>query len=115
MYYFYGKINVGHVVCPLYLGGPYLEESYGRFHCSTNNSSYAVFIMHTLQGILSYMVEGACEDITRDTVDILQEANLMARYEFHHNYWRVQYGERGMMNFTISPFLVGGGGWGWGL
>ena len=32
------------------------------------------------QGILSYMVEGACEDITRDTVDILREANLMARY-----------------------------------
>lgn len=26
------------------------------------------------------MVEGACEDITRDTVDILQEAKLMARY-----------------------------------
>ena len=26
------------------------------------------------------MVEGACEDITRDTVDILREANLMARY-----------------------------------
>ena len=37
-------------------------------------------ICHTQQGILSYMVEGACEDITRDTVDILQEAKLMARY-----------------------------------
>ena len=24
--YFYGKINQGHVVCPLYGGGPYLRE-----------------------------------------------------------------------------------------
>ena len=38
-------------------------------------------VFHNVQqGILSYMVEGACEDITRDTVDILREANLMARY-----------------------------------
>ena len=27
MYYFYGKINQGHIVCPLYGGGPYLGES----------------------------------------------------------------------------------------
>ena len=27
MYYFYGKINWGHIVCPLYGGGPYLRES----------------------------------------------------------------------------------------
>ena len=27
MYYFYGKINWGHVVCPLYGGDPYLRES----------------------------------------------------------------------------------------
>ena len=27
MYYFYGNINWGHTVCPLYEGGPYLEES----------------------------------------------------------------------------------------
>ena len=27
MYYFYGKVNRGHVVCPLYIGGPYLRES----------------------------------------------------------------------------------------
>ena len=27
MYYFYGKVNRGHVVCPLYRGGPYLGES----------------------------------------------------------------------------------------
>ena len=27
MYYFYGKINWGHVICPLYGGGPYLGES----------------------------------------------------------------------------------------
>ena len=27
MYYFYGKINWGHVVCPLYEGGLYLGES----------------------------------------------------------------------------------------
>lgn len=41
---------------------------------------YNVIFINAQQGILSYMVEGACEDITRDTVDILQEANLMARY-----------------------------------
>ena len=28
MYYFYGKINRGHVVCQLYGGGPYLGESF---------------------------------------------------------------------------------------
>ena len=27
MYYFYGKVNRGHVVCPLYRGGLYLRES----------------------------------------------------------------------------------------
>ena len=27
MYYFYGKVNQGHMVCPLYRGGPYLGES----------------------------------------------------------------------------------------
>ena len=27
MYYFYGKINRGHVVCQLYGGSPYLRES----------------------------------------------------------------------------------------
>ena len=27
MYYFYGKVNWGHVVCLLYGGGLYLEES----------------------------------------------------------------------------------------
>ena len=27
MYSFYGKVNWGHVVCPLYGGGLYLEES----------------------------------------------------------------------------------------
>ena len=27
MYCFYGKINRGHVVCPLYGGSPYLRES----------------------------------------------------------------------------------------
>ena len=27
MYYFYGKINQGHVVYQLYGGGPYLRES----------------------------------------------------------------------------------------
>ena len=27
MYYFYGKVNWGHVVCRLYRGGPYLRES----------------------------------------------------------------------------------------
>ena len=33
MYYFYGKINQGHIVCPLYGGGPYFRESVMR--CST--------------------------------------------------------------------------------
>ena len=27
MYYFYGKINRGRVVCPLYGGGPFLRET----------------------------------------------------------------------------------------
>ena len=27
MYYFYGKVNQGHIVCPLYGDGPYLRES----------------------------------------------------------------------------------------
>ena len=27
MHYFYGKVNRGHVVCPLYGGNPYLGES----------------------------------------------------------------------------------------
>ena len=27
MYYFYGKINWGHIVCPLCGGSPYLGES----------------------------------------------------------------------------------------
>ena len=27
MYYFYGKINRGHIACRLYGGSPYLEES----------------------------------------------------------------------------------------
>ena len=32
-YHFYGKINRGHIVCPVYGGGPYLGESVMR--CST--------------------------------------------------------------------------------
>ena len=27
MYYFYGKVNQGHIVCLLYGDGPYLRES----------------------------------------------------------------------------------------
>ena len=27
MYYFYGKVNQGHVICRLYGGGPHLTES----------------------------------------------------------------------------------------
>ena len=27
MYYFYGKVKGGHVVCPLYGGGLYVRES----------------------------------------------------------------------------------------
>ena len=27
MYYFYGKVNQGHVVCPLYGGSPYFRGS----------------------------------------------------------------------------------------
>ena len=40
MYYFYGKVNQGHVVCLLYGGGPYLES---RFHCTCQNLIYRSF------------------------------------------------------------------------
>ena len=30
MYYFYGKVNRGHVVCPLYGGSRYLKKSIMR-------------------------------------------------------------------------------------
>ena len=41
MYYFYGKINRGHVVCPLYGGGWYHRESVKG--CSTVTDVYIFF------------------------------------------------------------------------
>ena len=43
--------------------------------CSVNNIEGNV-----PQGLLNYMVGGSSEDVTRDTVEVLQHAGLMARY-----------------------------------
>ena len=64
MHYFYGKVNWGRVVCPLYGGSPYLGESvmggsivythtHTLTHTPTHSHTHDVMHTHTLTYILT--------------------------------------------------------------
>ena len=62
MYYFYGKVNLGHVVCRLY---PYLGE------CVMGGSTVCAIIMHSLH-------DGYCEGFPLKYGFIIVQVNVLS-------------------------------------
>ena len=86
MYYFYGKINWRHIVCPLYGGSPYLG---GRFHCDwQRNILYYLCepnISETQRFILEVDTPCTIISIVVDTrANKMKSWDLWEAWEVHH-------------------------------